>query len=119
MNIILESIYKDIEEISDIELQKKLWLDTDNTTGRISSFADVINSLFDGNAFEYFLEKEAISFGLDEDLVFELISLKDMLNNYCEKSTNLEIINDPKWKVIVDKAAKIIKLWKEKRVDLL
>lgn len=119
MNIILDSIYRDIEEISDLELQRKLWLDTDNSIGRISSFADVINRLFDGNAFEYFLEKEAIGFGLDEDLVFELTSLKDMLNNYCEKSTDLEIINDPQWKVIVEKAAQIIKLWKEKRVDLL
>lgn len=46
MDEIVKNIYDDIVELSDLSLQKKLWLNEDNDTGLISSYTEVICCYF-------------------------------------------------------------------------
>jgi len=47
INRITGYIYDKIIELSDINLQRKLWLNENNDTGLISSYVEVMCSLFD------------------------------------------------------------------------
>ena len=44
---------KSLVELSDIDLQRKLWLNIDNNTGLISSYSELFNSLFSDFDFDY------------------------------------------------------------------
>ncbi|MGQ7855234.1 hypothetical protein ACUN24_13450 [Pedobacter sp. WC2501] len=111
MKKVLEDIFNDILEISDINMQKKMWLNENNDTGLISSYVELMNRLFDDNNFNYLIENEAIALGLEPKLIFALKMLKDALDSYVEKETDQEIITDPKWIEISKQAKSIIKMW--------
>ena len=50
-------IYKKIIELSDLGLQRKLWLNEKNDTGLISSYSELMSSLFDDFNFDDFLSQ--------------------------------------------------------------
>jgi hypothetical protein len=110
-DLIIENIYNKIKELSDRELQKKLWLNEHNDTGLISSYIELMNGLFDDYDFNGFVNKTAREYGLSDTTILELNELRIMLNNYQEKETDKEIINDPKWEKIVIQAKNVLKLW--------
>lgn len=112
MNVIVKNIYCDIYEISDLNWQRKLWLNENNDTGLISSFTEVYCRLFDDNCFESFIETTAKEVGMPQELIIELNKLKILLNSYDEADfSDEEIINDPDWKKVSEQAKVVINLW--------
>ncbi len=114
MNTIIDNIYRLIFELSDIKLQRKLWLNKNNDSGLISSYSELMCSLFDDFNFDDFIENKASKMGLSKGLICELLNLRELLNSYNEKNTDEEILNDSEWKKIVSQAKKIIDLWNSK-----
>lgn len=112
MESLVDYIYKNIVVLSDIELQKKLWLNQNNDTGLISSYTELMCSLFDDFGFDDFVEKESSNIGLSKSLIFELSKLKELLNNYVEKETDEDIINDSEWERIILQSNIVKELWK-------
>ncbi|EKQ39866.1 MULTISPECIES: hypothetical protein [Leptospira] len=111
MNLNSKNIYNLIAEIADLNLQRKLWLNKDNDTGLISSYNEVMCTLFDDYGFDEFLEQASIESGISENTVKELFKLRELLNSYVEKETDIEILNDSEWKKITKQAKEIIKKW--------
>lgn len=111
MDKIIESIYRMIIELSDLSLQRKLWLNENNDTGLISSYTELMCSLFDDFNFDDFIDNRASKIGLSNAAIFELNKLRELLNSYNEKDSDEEIINDPKWKKVVEQAKVVIQEW--------
>lgn len=111
MDKIIENIYRMIVELESLSLQRKLWLNQNNDTGLISSFNELMSSLFDDFSFDDFVENGAKKIGLPNSLIIELKKLREMLNSYVEKESDEEIINDPEWKKIGEQAKIVIKEW--------
>jgi len=107
-------IYKKIIELSDLGLQRKLWLNEKNDTGLISSYSELMSSLFDDFNFDDFVENGAKKIGLPNSVIIELEKLRELLNGYDEKDSDDEIINDSEWKTIVEQAKIVIKEWDKK-----
>jgi hypothetical protein len=114
MENIITSIYTTIIELSDLDLQRKLWLNQENNTGLISSYSELMCSLFDDLYFDYFVENEVSKIDLPNSAIVELRKLRELLNGYDEKSSDVEIINDPEWKKVVEQAKIVIKEWGKK-----
>ncbi len=114
MKIIIENIYNDLLEISDLSLQEKLWLNRNNSTGRISSYTELVCRLFDDNNIDNFIKISASENGFSAKIVSELNLLRNKLNEYEGRGTDEEIINDPKWKEISEQASKVIEEWDTK-----
>ena len=108
MDIIIKNIYNDIIELSDLCLQKKLWLNKNNNTGQISSYVELMCRLFDDNNFDDFIDNKTHEMNFDKEVIYELKNLRTLLNNYSEKFTDAEIIKDPKWENISLQAKKIM-----------
>lgn len=110
--IIIRYIYERLSELSDLDLQRKLWLNENNETGLISSYSELMCSLFDDFTFGEFIDKWASQIGLSGSAVIELNKLRKLLNSYDEKLlSDEEIINDPKWGGIADQAQIVIEAW--------
>lgn len=107
----IENIYKKLIELSDIELQRKLWLNEHNDTGEISSYVELMNSLFDDYSFDSFVEMNASKAGMSRTVVAELEKLRSILNNYKEMETDEGILNDAGWLEIVNQAKGVIDKW--------
>lgn len=111
MDVITKNIYDDIIELSDLNLQRKLWLNEKNDTGLISSHVEVMCRLFDDYQFDDFVDKASSEVGLSENTIRELKKLRGLLNNYNEKESDEEIINDPEWGKIAEQAKMVLKEW--------
>lgn len=111
MGKIIEYIYNKIIELSDLDLQRKLWLNENNNTGLISSYAELMSSLFDDFNFDDFIDRTSSEIGLSDDTIIELNKLRELLNNYNDKESGEEIINDPEWEKIVEQAKVVIEKW--------
>jgi hypothetical protein len=70
-----------------------------------------MNRLFDDNNFDDFVERTSFDIGLSNNTIFELNKLRELLNNYKEKDTDEEVINDTEWEKIVIQAQTVIKKW--------
>lgn len=114
MDIITQNIYNDIIELSDLSLQRKLWLNENNDTGLISSYVEVMCRLFDDSGLDDFIDNSSSKIGLANSVIFELNRLRELLNNYDEKESVEEIINDPEWKKIIKQAKVVIQEWNRK-----
>lgn len=109
MDQVATNIFNKIVELSDVELQKKMWLNENNDTGKISSYIEVMCSLFDDNAFDDFVSTNRKE--VPSNVMLELRLLKDLLNSYNEKESDKDIINDEGWLKIVNQAKKVLKDW--------
>lgn len=98
-------------ELSDLNLQRKLWLNENNDTGLISSYTELMCSLFDDFNFDDFIDNRASKIGLSNSVIFELNKLRELLNNYTEKDLDEEIIDDPEWGNVVEQAKTVIRKW--------
>ncbi|WP_293309447.1 hypothetical protein [Pedobacter sp. UBA5917] len=111
MEKILEYIFNDILEISDIGIQKKLWLNENNDTGLISSYIELMSRLFDDHNLSNVIKNKEITRELKPELISAIKKLEEALDNYVEKETDKEIILDPKWIEISEQAKTVIKMW--------
>lgn len=111
IGIISTYIHGKIVELSDLGLQRKLWLNENNDTGLISSYDELMCSLFDDFQFDDFVDNKIIEMKLPETAIKELRMLRKLLNSYKEKDSDEEIINDPEWKKVVEQASIVRKEW--------
>lgn len=111
-NLALQNIYHDLLELSSIDLQKEYWFGRSQKYE--SSYGELMCRLFDDNNIKYFIDTLANDAGLSKECIMGLRVLIDMLNIYEEKSTEEEIINDPKWQQIVIQAKAVVELWDNK-----
>lgn len=111
MKYLEKEIYDAIYEISDLNLQKKLWLNQNNDTGLISSYTEAMCSLFDDFHFDEFVDDASSVKKFDFSTIYELNKLRDLLKKYDEKKSQEEIINDPEWRKVVDQAKVVIDKW--------
>jgi hypothetical protein len=111
-----QHIYRLIGELADISLQRKLWLNENNDTGLMSSYSELMCSLFDDLGFDGFIDDEATKIGLSKGLIFKLSGLRASLNSYDEKDTDEGIISDPEWRKVVEQAKAVIEEWNKERV---
>ena len=114
----LEDIHDKIEELSSVDLQNKLWLNRNNDTGRISSYAELMCTLYDDCFLELVLRKAMEKYGYSSDALNELYQLNALLNNYEEPYTNGGIddelvIKDSNWQVIVKQAQTVLANWNQ------
>lgn len=93
--------------MSDLGLQRKLWLNENNYTGLISSYAELVSSLFDDFNFDDFIDSRASKIGLSNSAIFELNILRVLLNNYNEKASDEEIIDDLNGKMLLNKLKRL------------
>lgn len=111
MDTVVKSIYERIIELSDLSLQRKLWLNAGNNTGLISSYDELMCSLFDDFQFDDFVDKSFSEFGFSENTALELSELRKLLNSYKEKESDELIIDDPEWGKIVNQAKIVVNAW--------
>lgn len=114
----LECIHDKIEELSSVDLQNKLWLNRNNDTGLISSYPELMCTLYDDNNFELVLRKAMEKYGYSNNALNELYKLNSLLNNYEEPYTDGYIddeliIKDSKWQVIVKQAQTVLANWNQ------
>jgi hypothetical protein len=64
MERVVKNIYNKLIELSDITLQRKMWLNEGNDRREISSYAELMNSLFDDYNFDSFIETGTYKLGL-------------------------------------------------------
>lgn len=104
------NILNSIKEISDLENQKLTW--TGKHLNEVSSYVEVINTLYDDYFFDEFIAYVKENEPEKKELYSMILELDDKINNYQEKEkSNLEIINDPKWIHITKVAESITKIW--------
>jgi hypothetical protein len=101
---------KRLLELSDINLQRKLWLNIDDNTGLMSSYSELYNSLLGDFDFDY-----EIKYIDDSILKQNLLKLKEMLEKYKEPSSYEKcyddiILNDPNWHNIVLFAKRLVSI---------
>lgn len=116
LDCILDYIHDKIEELSNVDLQNKMWLNHNNDTGRISSYAELMCSLYDDCHLEHFLLKAMEKYGYSNNALNELYQLNSLLNNYEEPYTNGYtndelVIKDSNWQVIVKQAQTVLANW--------
>ena len=114
----LEYIHDKIEELSSMDLQEKMWLNQNNNTGRISSYAELMCSLYDDFNLELVLIKAMEKYGHSNNALNELYQLNTLLDNYEEPYTNGHIddeliIKDSNWQVIVKQAQTVLANWNQ------
>ena len=112
----LECIHSKIEELSSVDLQNKLWLNRNNDTGRISSYPELMCTLYDDCNLELVIRKAMEKYGHTNNALNELYKLNSLLNNYEEPHTDGYIddeliIKDPKWQMIVKQAQTALANW--------
>ena len=114
----LDSIHDKIEELSSVDLQNKLWLNRNNDTGLISSYPELMCTLYDDCNLEHVLRKAMEKYGYSSDALNGLYKLNSLLNNYEEPCTNGYIddeliIKDSNWQVIVKQAQTVLANWNQ------
>lgn len=111
--IFTKGIYTEILIISDIKLQEQMWLNPNSKL--ISSFIEVMCTLYDDNLFEGFVSSGASKMKFTTEMILKLQKLNDLLNSYKKTGYNYQydrdIVKDKNWLVIVENAKDIIAGW--------
>lgn len=112
MKLVLRNIYNNIEELSNLDLQYKVWIKAE-IPNYVSSYIELINR-FDDNDYEGFITKDIKEFDLKEEFIHKLVEVHTLLENYNGiDKTHLEIINDQAWRAISDVAKEVKALWED------
>jgi len=115
-----QNLYSAIETLSNISFQEEAWSGLDLRFS--SSFEEDIMILNDDNCFneEFWDESHLFNFNFSKKTVARLHDYKTSLNLFLEdyyskeiKPSYVEIINDPNWIILVDKAKQVLKDWDE------
>lgn len=105
------NIFFHILEISDINFQKKIWFNY--YPNYISSYRELMCSLFDDDNFLLFLDQYTTLLNYDEQFKNKLYSLYKKLISFNSKDdlTDKQIIENKHWVIISKYAKTIIKKW--------
>lgn len=104
----IETFLEILQEISSVNLQVKLWLDIENTTGLVSSYAELMNRL-DSGEFNYVVGNQIENVDLKHQLniLYSLIEEYKEPKEYLKSQNDVFIVADPNWKYIRDYAKNI------------
>lgn len=116
--ILLDSLL----ELSDIEYQRRVWLNCNNFSGDMSSFVEAANNFLGDSLVKTTLNQNEILF--DKKTTKALQELSGVINAVDEYRPEEEIINDPLMQIVREKAAKALELVKasdysESTVDIV
>ena len=76
----------------------------------MSSYGELMRRLFDDNHIDSFIDNSKLNKSLSSKAILEFQLLMKLLNEYSEKN-NEEIINDIKWREIVQQGKNVIQEW--------
>lgn len=108
---VLNNIYNDLLELSDRDVQNVDWLTGAN--GKASSYIELMCRLFDDNDFDSFVEREIYELKTSDEFIKKVQDLRNSLNAYDgDDKSSIEIIDDPNWHKIIDKAKAVVSIWK-------
>ena len=109
----IKGIYDNIEEASSIKQQKMYWLNENNVEGYVSSYIELMCTLFDDFDFDDFVKNTACRLGFPPKFIELLQEFRDTIKNYQAKdeTDDRAIIEDPNWHIVVEKAREAIKEW--------
>lgn len=103
-----QNIKKNIGVFSDLERQRKAWIEGDLSAGSLSWYEEICD-LFDSNLFEeYLLAAKAT---LEPSVYAKLLELKERLDAYEGHEEDSEILKDPEWVEITKLAHDTVDLW--------
>lgn len=106
---IFNQIYQNILGLSNKDRLYNLWF---IGTNGISSYVELMCTLFDDYAFDEFVDNEIKQIGISTQFEKALIKLRDDLDRYDESNkTQRDIINDPQWEMIMMQAKLVIEFW--------
>lgn len=109
MKFDVKTIHEYIKILSDLKLQRKIWLNENNNLGYTTSYEEFMCMLYDNYLFEEFVLNELNRNNIAPQLKTLFSCLLSNLNNYnLEKEK--EILEDLEWKKITRTAKKIVKL---------
>ncbi len=112
MKFVLQNIYNNIKELSDRDLQYKVWIKAE-IPNYVSSYEELMNQLLDDNDFEGVITNHIREYKLKEEFKDKMFELNTLLNNYDDTNkTQLEIIKDPAWIIITELAREVKMMWK-------
>ena len=111
-------LYSAIESLSDISFQKEAWSGLNSELS--SSFEEDIMILNDDNCFkeEFWNDTHLNNFNFSKKTIVQLRDYKTSLDIFLKdyyskeiKPSYIEIINDPKWILLVNKAKEVLYNW--------
>lgn len=105
-SIWIKNIYSIIKEISDKEFQERVWIK--GLGPEVSSYTETMSRLYDDFKFDFFLES---NLGFSVLLRNQLKDLNTKLNNYVDKDSDKEILEDQNWLEITECAKKIVSMF--------
>lgn len=116
--ILLDSL----SELSEIEYQRRVWLNRNNFSGDVSSFIEAANNFLGDSLVKITLNQNEILF--DKKTTKVLQELSDVIDAVDEYRPEEEIINDPLMQIVREKAAKALALiqasdYAESTVDIV
>lgn len=106
-----------LKELSDLQIQDELW--HGKVKGYISSYVELMCSLFDDLRFEEFVSSGAYEWGFSEELIEELKKLETMLKKYDKDNGLDDILADPKWIEISVQAKVVMDKWPKEQVPAM
>ena len=91
------------------------WLNENNVEGYISSYTELMCTLFDDFDFDDFIKNAACRLGFPPKLIELLQEFRDAIKNYQAKdeTDDRAIIEDSNWHIVVEKARDAIKEWEK------
>jgi hypothetical protein len=99
-----------LENLADIEMQKKAWLGLD--PNNVSSFDEIIMILYDDFNFEGYIDYYNSLTGTSKTLAKQFADLNSLINNYHSEGTDIDVLSDTKWIEITNRAKEIVELFK-------
>ena len=107
-SVLVGNILKDLEELSDIEYQRHVWLG--RSTMAVSSFTELYCRLFDDDNFDAFVDRSRKELNMPDKIHKEVSALRTLLNKYDDsgKEDDFAILEDPVWHVIVLQSKKVL-----------
>ncbi len=110
----IKSILEVISEFSDLNWQYRIWVKGEK--GPFFSFQESMCQLNDDVYFETILNNYAYDFNFSTEQHQALEKFKDALNSYVDEhgtfGDDAEMLNDPKWHSVVDKARAVLEAFK-------
>lgn len=94
-----------IKDMSDLEFQKTVWMGLDPKN--VSSFGEILCVLYDDLCFDDYLEYLETNFGQDK-LYLLMKELDNMVSAYKPNLQDWQILRDPLWLMITEKAKEVI-----------
>ncbi|AUP80092.1 hypothetical protein [Flavivirga eckloniae] len=110
INFWKENILNSIKSLADLELQRITWTGKHPTI--VSSFSETINTLYDDCEFKQYIDYIGENRKDEEEIYSKMLRIDILIEEYLKvDKKDIEVLNDPEWENITQKALEIISLW--------